>query len=315
MDYRLDRLEKFSQIQIIETYFKLYETMIKIEMLRCFCLVAQEGNLQTAAQKIGRTPSAVSMMLKQLEEHLGGRLFLTDRKNSLTELGKFALRQSQNEIRHFDATVNALETYASNPEGVLRIASVPSAIYDFLVPALYRFSLAFPRVRVDLRDMDSLSVAQTLSSGQVEIGIASWSVPPDSYSTLPLARDDFGLVCHPAHPLASRKETIFLADLHDNNFVSNNLSKAIANEEIETLNMNSRLAAQNTLSLISILASDNWCTILPSRVVKIDPDGLVFRKIEDLDSKRVLSAGFQDEIRRVPHYNEFLEILQEEAKP
>lgn len=59
---------------------------IKIEMLRCFATVAQTGNLAEAAAYLGRTQSAVSMTLKQLEENLGQRLFKSDRKNRLTPL-------------------------------------------------------------------------------------------------------------------------------------------------------------------------------------------------------------------------------------
>ena len=42
--------------------------MIKIEMLRCFSAVARSGNLADAAARLGRTQSAVSMTLKQLED-------------------------------------------------------------------------------------------------------------------------------------------------------------------------------------------------------------------------------------------------------
>ena len=48
---------------------------IKIEMLRCFVAVAEHGNLNDAANRLGRTPSAVSMSLKQLTDHLGAPLF------------------------------------------------------------------------------------------------------------------------------------------------------------------------------------------------------------------------------------------------
>ncbi|MFT5446017.1 MAG: DNA-binding transcriptional LysR family regulator [Gammaproteobacteria bacterium] len=67
---------------------------IKIEMLRCFVAVAQSGKLVDAAEKLGRTPSAVSMMLKQFEQHLGAPLFESERKNRLTALGAFALTEA-----------------------------------------------------------------------------------------------------------------------------------------------------------------------------------------------------------------------------
>ncbi|MEL6121714.1 MAG: LysR family transcriptional regulator, partial [Pseudomonadota bacterium] len=40
---------------------------IKIEMLRCFRAVADSGSLADAAEILGRTPSAISMMLRQFE--------------------------------------------------------------------------------------------------------------------------------------------------------------------------------------------------------------------------------------------------------
>ena len=97
---------------------------IKIEMLRAFAIVAQTGNLAEAATRLGRTPSAVSMTLKSLEDHLGQRLFETDRKNRLTPLGDYVLEQAQAELRQFDGTLRAIEAYASSPKGLLRVAAV-----------------------------------------------------------------------------------------------------------------------------------------------------------------------------------------------
>ena len=65
--------------------------MIKIEMLRVFRAVAEQGSLARAADVLGRTPSAVSMMLSQFEWHIGAPLFETDRKNRLTTLGALVL--------------------------------------------------------------------------------------------------------------------------------------------------------------------------------------------------------------------------------
>ena len=61
---------------------------IKIEMLRCFRAVADHGSLAEAARTLVRTPSAVSMMLKQFEEHVGAALFESARKSRLTPLGE-----------------------------------------------------------------------------------------------------------------------------------------------------------------------------------------------------------------------------------
>ena len=44
---------------------------LKLEMLRVFRTVAEKGTLALAADALGRTPSAVSMMLAQLEAQIG----------------------------------------------------------------------------------------------------------------------------------------------------------------------------------------------------------------------------------------------------
>ena len=60
---------------------------IKLELFRYFCAVAETGNLAEAADRLGRTQSALSMSLKQLEEHLGKKLFDGERKSQLSPLG------------------------------------------------------------------------------------------------------------------------------------------------------------------------------------------------------------------------------------
>ena len=82
---------------------------IKIDMLRCFQAVAGQGSLAAAATALGRTPSAVSMMLKQFEDHIGAPLFETTRKARLTPLGALILAEAQRELGHFDRTIQAIE--------------------------------------------------------------------------------------------------------------------------------------------------------------------------------------------------------------
>ena len=89
--------------------------MIKTEMLRVFVEVARAGNLVTAAEALGRAPSAVSMTLKQLEAHLGQPLFESERKSRLTALGAYAFEMANRELTHFDRTIAALTGFRGGP--------------------------------------------------------------------------------------------------------------------------------------------------------------------------------------------------------
>ena len=59
------------------------------DILRTFVAIAETGNFSTAAEAVFRTPSAVSMQIKKLEEQLKTTLFLRDARSvTLTAHGE-----------------------------------------------------------------------------------------------------------------------------------------------------------------------------------------------------------------------------------
>ena len=59
--------------------------LLEMDVLKTFVAIAETGNFTTAAETVYRTPSAVSMQIKKLEEMLGCTLFLRDARSvSLT---------------------------------------------------------------------------------------------------------------------------------------------------------------------------------------------------------------------------------------
>ena len=137
----MDAIKNFSQTRTSEENFRKTEVLaIKIEMLRCFAAVARSGNLADAAEALGRTPSAVSMMLKQFEAHLGAPLFESERKSRLTALGAFTLGEATRELDHFERSVAAIENFARAKSGFVRIAAVPS-VAEAILPEVTRVFL------------------------------------------------------------------------------------------------------------------------------------------------------------------------------
>lgn len=94
--------------------------MIRLEALRAFVEVADHGNIKDASEKLYRTPSALSMTLKQIEDRLGCPLFETDRKSNLTEMGRFLYRQAVVLLRDYD---RAMERIEAQSKGAQRQAS------------------------------------------------------------------------------------------------------------------------------------------------------------------------------------------------
>ena len=108
---------------------------IKLEMLRCFRTVAEQGSLADAAEVLGRTPSAVSMMLRQFEDHIGAPLFESARKSRLTPLGELIFSEARRELAHFDRTIAAIEGISRAEAGHVRLAVTPSVGQVIMPPS------------------------------------------------------------------------------------------------------------------------------------------------------------------------------------
>ncbi|MBO9403387.1 LysR substrate-binding domain-containing protein [Shimia sp. R9_3] len=260
---------------------------LKIEMLRGFVAVARSGNLTDAALILKRTPSAVSMMLKQFEAHLGEPLFETDRKNKLTALGAFVLEQSEQQLQHFDNTVRAIESFADASMGHVRIATVPS-VAGTIMPRVFSGNIkAYESVRIDLRDMDSKSVLHELTRGRIDIGIATLSTHDTGLHSQPLMTDWFGVMLPPEHPLALTPAPIEWDALAQEHLIANSLSEGILGAEVEALHSRSRFSAHNLTSILGLVRAGIGITILPEMAASsAGHTDLVFRPIADEKAKR-----------------------------
>lgn len=259
---------------------------IKIEMLRTFAAVAQTGNLAEAATRLSRTQPAISMTLKQLEEHLGQRLFKTDRKNRLTPLGEQVFELAQTQLHQFDNTIRAIETSAKSPKGLIRIASIPSVAGVVFPSAIGALTRRNPGLKMELRDTDTQGVIDALLRGRADIGIVSGEHSLNGIRQTPLFSDPFGLICAPDHPLALQTSDPTIMDVSCASFIRNNLCDMIKTQAFQDATIGSNVTIHNTMSLIAMVRAGGWVTVLPQTVRQATTSDLVFRRIADLPDRR-----------------------------
>jgi len=82
--------------------------------------------------------------------------------------------------------------------GSVRLAVTPSVAQTVLPPVWQRFMQDHPKVRIDLRDMDSTAVADELIHDRADIGLASIASLP-GFERQILFTDAFGVVCRADH--------------------------------------------------------------------------------------------------------------------
>lgn len=263
---------------------------IKQDMLRHFVAVAETGSLAAGAARVGRSASAVSMMLKQFQDTLGAPLFASDRKTHLTPLGAFALDQARAEIAHFDRMAHAITRFAQTGGGLVRLACVPSVAAEVLPEAIRAFHTTHPNVQIDLRDMDSAAIVKGVGDGIFDVGIATAPNGVLRDSRDHLCDDPFGVICAPDHPLASRRDGVSYKDLHAFDVVMNSLAPTF---DMPIARCN--LTAHNTLSLLSMVQAGLGIAVLPKMVAGMAWKPICFIPLIDAGANRRIDLFWQQD--------------------
>ncbi|WP_088916133.1 LysR family transcriptional regulator [Granulosicoccus antarcticus] len=261
--------------------------MIKLEQLRQFLVVSQCNSLMDAADKLHRTPSAVSMTLKQIETRLGGPLFEGDRKRDLTPLGRFVYTRAERSVSEHQRMIKEIESYAKGDTGLVRIAAVPSAATQQLPEAIANCQQDRPTLHIELHDTDSKAVHAAVLSGNADLGVASLPFDGSSLAYQQLASDAFVCVCNAKHPLARSQSPLSWSSLAKHRFIHNGLCEQIEHPTVSELSANAHLRVYNIASLLAFVRKDMGVTLLPEGSVT-DCRNLVTRQLRDKSATRNL---------------------------
>ncbi|WP_203143678.1 LysR family transcriptional regulator [Marinobacter mangrovi] len=126
--------------------------MDRIEAMRAFVHVVQEGSFTRAAERLDTSPQLVSKYVSQLEQHLGLRLLnRTTRRIHLTEAGTRYYQGAQQVLTDIDDMESQLGELHTEAQGILRISAPVSFAMHHLPPLLNAFQKAHPAVKIDLQ--------------------------------------------------------------------------------------------------------------------------------------------------------------------
>ena len=285
--------------------------MIKLEALRVYVTVAEIGNIKEAAEKICRTASAISMTLKQLEQEVGGPLFESDRKNSLTALGEFVLQTGKTQIESYDKAIATIRAFAHNKIGSLTLACVPSVAVNLIPSILPDFINERPGVAIELFDIDSRNVRLMIESGQADVGIAGKPKSSALVNFQPLFRDRFKVLCSSEVALAHLNRAVRWADLKEETLILNGASEKILSPQYQALAENASITVRNVTSLIALAKSGSGVTLLPALAATNLPEGVVALELEDTSVERVVGILERHGISRSPVAVSFREYVLE----
>jgi LysR family glycine cleavage system transcriptional activator len=138
-----------------------------LNSLVAFEAVSDLGSFSKAGESLSVTHSAVSHQIKQLEEHLGVRLFeRLPRKVVLTAEGTVYLREVRAALSQLEGAEHVLREHsASRP---LRISVLPSFAGNLLIPEMLPFLQRNPHIRVEI---DATAGIENEESADIDVFI------------------------------------------------------------------------------------------------------------------------------------------------
>jgi DNA-binding transcriptional LysR family regulator len=136
--------------------------------LRAFVAVAELCSFRQAAARLGVTPSALSHIIRALEERLGTKLLhRSTRSVATTEAGAALLARLLPAMAALEEAVVEVGIFSDRPRGRLRLNLPRLAAQILLVPRLAQFGQLYPEITLDLVIEDNLTdiVAEGFDAG------------------------------------------------------------------------------------------------------------------------------------------------------
>jgi DNA-binding transcriptional LysR family regulator len=146
-------------------------TNLDMDALRTFVAGMELGSFARAAERIGRSTSAVSAQLKKLEEQSGIPLVRkAGRGLALTDGGEALLSYARRLLELNDEAVNAVR--GAELEGWVRLGLQEDFGEAVLPQVLGRFARAHPKVRIEGRIGRNKDLLDGIAAGRLDIALA-----------------------------------------------------------------------------------------------------------------------------------------------
>lgn len=260
---------------------------ITLRQLRAFVLVAEYNSFTKAAEILLLTQSALSGLIKELEQNLDIKLFdRTTRKMHLSDAGQRLLPQARKILSELDALEDRVQRLKSLHQGHIKLAVSQQLAAAAMPEFIAKFCTQHPNIQVTLVDCSVDDVVSKVENLQVDLGVAPERSHSNDVVANVLFESPFYLVLPPSHMLATRKKVLW-EDLLDEKLITlkgpfvrtlhtqlpEDISRCIFNPDYEVNFLSTALGmtAQGLGVTLCLLYAADWVT----------QNGLVMRPLHE----------------------------------
>ncbi len=162
--------------------------------LQCFLSVAESGSFTKAAERVGRTQSAVSQQISKLEQTLGVILLKRQKNVSLTTEGEVFFNYAHRIISlHHEVIARFKE---ESLKGEIRFGVPEDFATFFLADVLADFSRIHPGILLNVECDLTLNLLERFKNGDFDIVLTKMTCPKDFPHGVNVLRESLQWVCN-----------------------------------------------------------------------------------------------------------------------
>jgi DNA-binding transcriptional LysR family regulator len=179
---------------------------VTLRQLRAFIALSRTGSFTHAADSLHVTQSALSGLIKELEQALGVQVVdRTTRKIQLSEVGREFYPLVDKIVQDLDGVLEEITNLKALKRGVVRVAAPQLMACTFLPEVIAAYRRAHPEVQIRLMDSGVESVVARVLSGEVDVAIGPERALASGVNAALLFEMPFVLVFPKKHPLEKLK--------------------------------------------------------------------------------------------------------------
>ena len=241
--------------------------------LRYFWMIANEGHLTRAAERLHVSQSALSIQLRQLEESLGQPLFTREGKRLLlTEAGRIALDYANAIFRSGDELISLMHGQAARRQ-LVRIGAVATLSRNFQME-LVRPLLNREDMELILRSGSLPELLRQLHTHTIDLVLSNRPVPRDAEANWHCHLVEEQPVSLVGRPISESTPLRFPEDLSDTSLLLPSIESEIRTAFdflLEQGEIRPRVIAEvDDMAMLRLLARDSGHLALVPPVVVLD---------------------------------------------
>jgi LysR family transcriptional regulator, hca operon transcriptional activator len=272
---------------------------MELRHLRYFIAVAEAGSMKLAAEsRLHTAQPSLSRQMRDLEHEVGAALFVRSvRGVELTAAGRAFLDHARLALTQAEAAAEVARRAARPAKAIFAVGFLTGQEAAWLAPATRILSDELPRIEIRVSSGFSVTLAEDLKQGRVDIAFLRHEPDPDLAFKLVL-KEPLVAILPRDHRLAARK-TFDPRDLAGETFIGISEIPRVLRGAVNLYLKRSgvkvapRFGIDNFAMAMSLVTSERGVALLPISIEDYLPPSIVSRRLKGEQPTVDLMIGYR----------------------